>query len=332
MLSSRRTHCRGFTLVELLVVIAIIGILIALLLPAVQAAREAARRTQCKNNLKQMSLAFLTHESAHKTLPAGGWCWYWVGDPDAGFTRTQPGGWTYNILPFIEEAQLRQIGSGITNITLRKRALTSVMEFAPNVFYCPSRVRSRLTVIAAGYCNAWGTPDSGKGNKGDYAASGGTYLPPGQDFVWPPAASTPQAAINHSSFNWPTVFTNACDGVTCIAKAMPLREIVDGTAHTYLLGEKHIDPDYYENGYDGGDNQALFTGYDWDNIRWTVFPPSQDQPGRAAELSFGSTHPGGFQMAFGDGSIRLISYTIDLDAHRDLSTRAGGENVNQSAF
>src|SRR5690606_5267675 len=100
------TRCRpqhGLTLIEQLVVIAILGILIALLLPAVQAAREAARRTQCRNNLKQLSLGCMTHESTHRALPAGGWFWNWVGDPDSGFGREQPGGWNYNVLPFIEE-------------------------------------------------------------------------------------------------------------------------------------------------------------------------------------------------------------------------------------
>src|SRR5687768_6477407 len=86
---------RGFTLVELLVVIAIIGILVALLLPAVQAARESARRTQCKNHLKQLSLAFLTHENTYGYFPSGGWGWVWTGDPDLGSGERQPGGWAY---------------------------------------------------------------------------------------------------------------------------------------------------------------------------------------------------------------------------------------------
>ena len=102
----------GFTLVELLVVITIIGILIALLLPAVQAAREAARQTQCRNNLKQLALGCLNHERAHGTLPNGGWRYTWSGDPDCGFDRYQPGGWIYNILPYVELQSLHDLRRG----------------------------------------------------------------------------------------------------------------------------------------------------------------------------------------------------------------------------
>src|SRR5690242_9173257 len=93
----------AFTLVELLVVIAIIGVLVALLLPAVQAARESARRTQCINQLKELTLGGMNHEGAMKHFPTGGWGIKWVGDADRGYGQQQPGGWIYNILPFIEQ-------------------------------------------------------------------------------------------------------------------------------------------------------------------------------------------------------------------------------------
>ena len=103
----------GFTLVELLVVITIIGVLIALLLPAVQAAREAARIAHCQNNLKQLALGCLSHESATRRFPTNGWGPHWTGDADMGNNWLQPGGWIYNILPYIEQQSLHDMGAGL---------------------------------------------------------------------------------------------------------------------------------------------------------------------------------------------------------------------------
>src|SRR5579864_8117659 len=109
---SKSRAVRGFTLVELLVVITIIGILVGLLLPAVNAAREAGRNTTCQNNLKNLGLAALNHEHAHGFFPTGGWGSQWVGDPDAGYGITQPGGWLYCILPYMDGQNLHDLGLG----------------------------------------------------------------------------------------------------------------------------------------------------------------------------------------------------------------------------
>lgn len=96
------SHSRGFTLIELLAVIAIVGVLVALLLPAMQSARESARRVHCRNNIRQLALGCQQHLTQQGFFPSGGWGWCWTGDPDRGFGKSQPGGWAFSVLPFVE--------------------------------------------------------------------------------------------------------------------------------------------------------------------------------------------------------------------------------------
>ncbi len=128
----------AFTLVELLVVITIIGILISLLMPAVQSAREAARRTQCSNNLKQLGLAANNELAAQGHFPTGGWGWRWIGDPDCGSSWKQPGGWIYNLLPFLDQGNLHDLQSGLTG-TARSNAASQMLSTPLAMFNCPSR-------------------------------------------------------------------------------------------------------------------------------------------------------------------------------------------------
>ncbi len=134
---------RGVTLIELLVVIGIIGVLVGLLLPAVQYARESARRTSCANNLKQIGMAIIQHEQSHGHLPTGGWGAEWVGDPDAGFAEKQPGGWIFNVLPYLEENDIRAIGSGEPAAAKRVSRI-KLVQSPLTVFHCPSRRQAKL--------------------------------------------------------------------------------------------------------------------------------------------------------------------------------------------
>jgi prepilin-type N-terminal cleavage/methylation domain-containing protein len=163
----------GFTLVELLAVITIIGILIALLLPAVQAAREAARRAQCSNNLKQLALGCVAHESATGRYPTDGWGWGWTGDADRGNDWRQPGGWIYNILTYIEQQPLHDLGMGISpwNDQTKKDLHRQRMANPLNTLYCPSR----RPAVAYPYTD-WipaNASQPGTVGRNDYAGNGG---------------------------------------------------------------------------------------------------------------------------------------------------------------
>ena len=106
-------------------VVAICNILLALLFPAVQAARESANRLECANHLKQIGLAWQMHHDAHQHFPTGGWGWSWTGDPDRGYGELQPGAWAFNILPFVDEAALHDIGAGMS-ASAKARPMCSV--------------------------------------------------------------------------------------------------------------------------------------------------------------------------------------------------------------
>lgn len=308
----------GFTLVELLVVIAIIGVLVALLLPAVQAAREAARRMQCQNNLKQFGLAFQNHHDTLKHLPTNGWGYMYVGDPDLGFGIDQVGGWTFNILPYCEQKAIHDIALG--KVGQPKFADLSRMVGTPIKFFiCPSRRSPGLYPITSTSATNFDLVTMGA--KIDYAVCAGD-----QEVLQ--GAGVPTPAV-------PATWTYT--GICYVRSTVRLAEVIDGTSNTLMVGEKQMSVNLYRNGLDGGDNENLYVGWDNDHTRTTNnrttgannqirFPPRVD--GRDDRiLVFGSAHPGGFNGLLCDGSVRVISYQIDVNNYMRLGNRGDGQSL-----
>lgn len=328
--SSNPLH--GFTLVELLVVITIIGILIALLLPAVQGAREAARKMQCSNNLKQLSLGCFTHENAHGFFPSGGWGVFWTGDADHGFGKKQPGGWVYSVLPYIEQTAIHDIGMGATSDAQREAANARRIQMPLAAFNCPSR--RPLAVYANGPKVAlytdWASVKAQ--SRSDYAANLGDDVSDANSYG-PTTFSDGEA--------W-TPDNSRLTGVMYRYSETRMADIADGSSNTYLAGEKYVDPDYYNTDEDWGDDSSMYTGQQDDTSRgvayhsgtgptgYTYYMPIQDTTGTMNYLYFGSAHAGGFNMAFCDGSVRSTSYSIDPETYRCLGNRKDGKALDDS--
>jgi prepilin-type N-terminal cleavage/methylation domain-containing protein/prepilin-type processing-associated H-X9-DG protein len=316
----------GFTLVELLVVITIIGILMAILLPAVQAAREAARRAQCANNLKQLSLACLDHEQSNGFLPSAGQGWCMAGEPTRGFGSKQPGGWLYSVLPFVELAELHDLGVDGNRAVMTQRASTPV-----GTFICPSRRRVLAYPFLGGghpgYANI-ATP--GTLGRSDYAGCGGSSNRLLAGICVPISYGDAQSPDWWSNQNGGA---RQCTGVFFLHSQTRMTDITDGASNTYLAGEKYGCPDWYETGEDPTDDQGWDSGWDGDTVRWTnhdgTSVPSQDRPGCNLGTSFGSAHPGSFNMALCDGSVRTIDYSIDTETHYRLGSCADGLLVEE---
>lgn len=330
---------RGFSLVELLVVISIIGILVALLLPAVQAAREAARRSQCQNHLKQLALALLNQHETIGHFPSGGWGHEWVGVPGRGSGDRQPGSWAYSILPQLEEADLHDLGTRLTGEDAAS-AYQHRLQTPLALFVCPTRRRADLWPIVDRYAyvrtpKPFGNVDSVA--RGDYAINAGTsHL---FAFAGPATLSEGDMGTYWNGRSHAAEFS----GISHLRIGQSLRTVVDGASKTYLVGEKYLETQFYETGESAGDNESLFAGFCSDLHRYAgmierqrpiagsrspfVVPlhdattGTDEIPGSAR---FGSAHPVGFFMAHCDGSIHFVPYEIDPESHFRRGNRNDG--------
>jgi prepilin-type N-terminal cleavage/methylation domain-containing protein len=315
---------RAFTLVELLVVIAIIGILMSMTLPAIQSAREAGRKTQCRNNVRNLAMGCTSHLEANKYFPTGGWGWGWAGDPDRGFGMRQPGGWIFSILPYIEETTLANMGKGQPDAAKRAAGKTRVGT-PVGIFHCPTRRRPDQFAYIHG-TNYVNIDRPSVIARTDYAANGGdtgfntssTYGP-GIDTLTKKCDSAFVGLFNSTNSN--------STGIVSQVSQWPAAAVRDGLSKTYLVGERYLHVSTYESGSPADDDQGWDVAYDWDNVRWTNVPPKNDEQVdnvNGGNENFGSIHLAAFHMAMCDNSVKSVNYEIDSTVHRQCGNRKDG--------
>jgi prepilin-type N-terminal cleavage/methylation domain-containing protein/prepilin-type processing-associated H-X9-DG protein len=302
---------RGFTLIELLVVIAVIAVLVGLLLPAVQAAREAARRSQCSNNLKQIGLGMHGYHSVHNTFPPG-YITAVVNDPVA--PEIGPG-WSWGVM-ILNELEQKPLYQGINfSLQITDPGSLTARSTILSVFLCPSNVGNGPVVASS----LTGTVLSTDVAAGQYVASAG-QLEPGE-------------------------FPDSNNGVFYRNSRNGLRDITDGSSTTMMVGERS------RNVADATWVGAVPTWQLCTNPRWTVRecgPASTlvvSHTGTAATGSiyvpnskssmvddYWSLHPGGCNFLFCDGSVRFVKESVNPSIFSYLSTRAGGEVISSDQF
>lgn len=332
------------TLVEVLVVIAIIALLMGLLLPAVQAVRESARRVQCSNNLKQIGMATQSHLQAWQTFPSAGWCWGNGPDPNAGYREEQPGSWIYNLLAYMELSGLRNMGASLTG-GARNSEVRNVIEMPMPIISCPSRrgdPKPQSFTHSGCFAElerpAFISPADYAGNAGsiNVAVNGINGSSNGYPTFRLSDAEREQTWIRSGGYPIHVPGVNdgrRINGVIGILGRVREDDVPDGHSTTLLAGERRMWPEGYSASYCEND-QGWTVGFDWDTVRWTASQPQPDftiPPGvnPGCQSIFGSAHSAGFGAVFCDGSVRTFRYDVNGTVFRALGSRNAADVVGR---
>lgn len=300
-----RTRQRAFTLVELLVVIAIIGVLVALLLPAVQAAREAARRMKCQNNLKQISLGIQNYHDTYLVLPPG--C-----------TKSNETSWHAHILPFIEQRPLHEkfdfTAGSYTSNGYVGRGANGLIKVAP--YLCPSSSAEKM--MQPDPPNHVNTPDI---VNGVYPYTTHYYMNMGPKGQSVDGSNYEVRSTGQGGF--------AQQGVCEVDSNYKLRDITDGTAFTFLLGENsrhdNVLGSRFRSWMRGCDNAGTDHICGCRNFVNGINTPTPALSTVFNDIAMGSHHPGGANFSLCDGSVRFVSQNINLGVYKSTSSRNGNE-------
>jgi prepilin-type processing-associated H-X9-DG protein len=270
--------------------------------------------------LKQIALGFQNHHDVHKFFPTGGWGWNWLGDPDAGYDKNQPGGWVYNILAFIEQPAIRELGAGTTG-TAKRAAIRQVTETHILALNCPSR---RMPVLLP---NNGGVAINGDRAplvaKTDYAVNCGDQNrnEAGGDLSQSGGPPNANSFLDHTGISYP-------------ASMVTMADVLDGTAFTFCVGEKYLEVSRWQTGTDGADNECMYTGYNNDVFRSTHANFGQPRTDRSGvfQFTYGSAHPSGFNMSFCDGSVKVINFSVSLTIYGWLGNRKDGQALSAGSY
>lgn len=314
-----RKGCGGFTLVELLVVIAIIGILVALLLPAVQAAREAARRSQCSNNLKQIGLAILNYESSKKHLPPGSKSKEFVQDTNYWST------WTVEILPYMEEGGVYSLWN--RNVSLEDPLNRALKQQRVATYLCPTEDDPNTLIVPETGPGASLAPPNNQYQPGSYRANSGSASGLNCGGYWDDPANIPFAVIDPTAGlktrgpMYAVVDATSPSPGGAAPSEVKLKQITDGTSKTRLAGEymTRTTPRrrtlwaYAYTSYNQSsgipESRTLMPDY----ARCFNFPGATTCSDNC-KRAWGSFHAGGiFQNVFCDGAVRAISEDVSVD-------------------
>lgn len=350
---TNRVARRGFTLIELLVVIAIIAILVAILLPAVQQAREAARRTACKNNLKQMGLAVHNYETAHGVFPPG--YFYLPGDNGtradyesivgpvaSGMEDANHMGiaWGTYLLPFVDQSNLydtvdfNRPNFDVANLAARETPLS--------LYLCPSDAYSEGKMVVRDDTASPVEQYAASSYAANYGPAYGVAATPSDASDDVNLDATPEAGLEPANAT-----IRAAGGVFYRNSRTQVRDIIDGLSNTLAIGERHNGPiiDFDGNpitGAGGGHvefENAWFSACrdlaepDDDHGHMVLFdteygPNRAEGDGTGADRGIAAPHAGHAQFVMCDGSVRSISENVDINTYRAVSSRAGGELIN----